>query len=158
MRTGIRLAGLIAAATLAAIGCLHAVWATGRPWPARSKEQFAATVLGPLAQGKVGALPSAGLTWVIAALLWLASLTLLGRMGLWGRWLPRWMFRRGAWTLTGVLMVRAIGGFIVSTCSDAVKATPFGRWNALLYSPLCLVLGLLCRLVASAPETPKGQL
>ncbi len=154
MRPGIRLAGLIAAAALAAIGCLHAVWATGRPWPARSKEQFAATVLGPLAHGKNGALPSAGPTWVIAALLWLASLTVLGRMGLWGRWTPRWMFRWSAWTLTTVLMVRAVGGFIASAFSLSVKATPFGRWNALLYSPLCLVLGLLCGLVASQSETP----
>ncbi len=150
MQTRIRLVGLIAASMLAATGCLHAVWATGRPWPARSKEQFAATVLGPL--GQDGALPSASATWTVAALLWLASLTLLGRLGLWGRWLPRWMFRWGAWTLTAVLMVRAVGGFIASAFSLSVKATPFGRWNALLYSPLCLVLSLLCGLVASTPE------
>ena len=149
-----RRAGVGAAVALTAIGLIHAGWAMGSPWPARDVETLVEHILGPFARDS-SPLPPAP-TWGIAALLWAASLTLLGRLGLWGGWLPRWPFRWASWTLGGVLTTRALAGFGISAFSARVRGSTFGRWNALLYSPLCLVLALASLAVASGDEeTPR---
>ncbi len=142
--------GLGAAIVLAGIGIMHAAWAMGSPWPARDFDALVEHILGPFS--KDGSPPPPAPTWAIAGLLWAAALTLLGRLGLWGDWLPRWTFRWASWTLSGVLTTRAVVGFALSAFSPRVRTSTFGRWNALLYSPLCLALALASLAVASGKD------
>lgn len=57
-----RFARIVGWAGLTAAGALHAVWASGSPWPAKDVEQ-----LGEAVVGNAEAMPDARATWVVAA-------------------------------------------------------------------------------------------
>jgi len=59
-------------------------------------------------------------------------------------WVPRWIFAAGTWGVATVLFLRALAG-LAAIGSDASNAT----WDLALYSPQCLVLALLCAVVAA---------
>jgi len=75
-----RVVGIVAAAALASLGTLHVYWASGGRWMAE--------VATPKRGGQPLFVPGRAATLVVALLL-CAALVLLGRMGLWGSWLPR---------------------------------------------------------------------
>jgi hypothetical protein len=113
-----------------------------------------------LGGGKVGlkaAIPSTGesslfrpspfATAAVAILLLLAAwfvLELGGRISL---LLPDVVTRYGGWLLAAVFILRAIGDFRWLGFFKRKKGTLFARWDSLLYSPLCLFLGLSVVLV-----------
>ncbi len=135
-----RVAAIAAGAVFGAIAALHAVWAAGGAWPFRDRQGMADVVWGDA----VSTFPSPAATLAVTVLLGAAALLVLGRGGVWGRWVPRWVFSAGTWTVAAVLFLRTIFYWPASIGSDAINAD----WELALFSPLCLVLGLLCAIVA----------
>ncbi len=135
-----RTAAIIAASAFGAIGVLHAVWAVGGTWPFTDKETLSETVWGAPAS----TFPSPAATLAVTVLLGIAALLVTGQAGMWGaRVVPGWMFSVGTWGVAAVLLMRALYG-LTSIGSDSTNAS----WDLALYSPLCLVLALLCAVVA----------
>ena len=135
-----RVAAIAAGAVFGAIAALHALWATGAAWPFRDRQGLADVIWG----GPVSTFPSPAATLVVTVLLGAAALLVLGRGGVWGGWVPRWVLSAGTWTVAAVLFLRTIFYWPASIGSDAINAD----WEAALFSPLCLVLALLCAIVA----------
>ena len=98
-----RVVGMLAAAVLLGLGALHAYWAGGGRW--------GTDVAIPKRGGQPLFVPGPAGTLMVGVLLWAAGLVFLGRVGLWGQWLPRWPFVAGTWTLVIVFGGRVVGDF-----------------------------------------------
>jgi hypothetical protein len=68
-----------------------------------------------------------------------------------GQWiafqLPIWISSYGLWVLSGIFLLRAIGEFKYVGFSKTVLETDFARLDTMIYSPLCLFLGLGCLMI-----------
>lgn len=126
----------LAATALLGVGALHALWATGSPWPARTHADLADTVLGQGAQvpGPAACLAVTGALTLAAALLQ-ARRSPDGPLAV----LPFGITDLGVKVVGSVLAVRGVGGLATSTFSDR-SGPRFRRRDLLLYSPLCLAL------------------
>lgn len=142
IRTCTVLAGYAAAGTLAGIGALHGYWATGGRWPGTESRTLAETVVGPAGTK----MPTTPMIVGVAVLLEVAALVLLGRLGIWGRRLPQWIFRWGTIGLAAVLVLRGSVGMVTSLADG--RSSPYTQLDVALYSPLCLGLGAACAAVA----------
>ncbi len=136
-----RIVGTLAAAVLVGLGALHCYWAAGGRW--------ATDVTIPKRGGEALFTPSPAGTLLVALLLYAAALVLLGRLGFWGRGLPRWLFVMGTWTLVVVFSGRVVGDFRWFGVFKRVTGTPFAWWDTWVYVPLCALLALAALLVAS---------
>lgn len=125
---------ITAALTLTSIAALHAAWATGTPWPARSAAQLSASVIGGQSARDLPP-PSACLT-VTATLLVATALVLAAPSTPTGS-----LIRIGAQIVAGALCLRGAAGYALPTLMPSMRGTPFVPLNAWLYSPLCLLLG-----------------
>jgi Protein of unknown function (DUF3995) len=134
------LVGVLAAAVLVGLGTLHGYWAAGGRW--------ATNVTIPQRGGEPLFAPGPISTLLVALLLYAAALVLLGRLGLWGRALPRWPFVAGTWTLVIVFGGRVVGDFRWFGLFKRMTGTPFAWWDTWLYVPLCALLALASLLVA----------
>lgn len=78
-----------------------------------------------------------------------------GRAGLWGAArVPGWIFLIGTWGVAAVLILRALLFGFAAIGSDAVNRT----WELALFTPLCLVIGALCVVVAiNGPQSRSAQ-
>ncbi|MBA3294376.1 MAG: DUF3995 domain-containing protein [Geodermatophilaceae bacterium] len=146
-----RVSAIIAGVLLAAIGSLHALWAVGSSWPFSDKERLAQVVWG----GSASTFPSSAATWAVVVLFGIAVLLLTGQAGLWGARIPWWVFWLGSWGIAAVLILRALLFGFAAIGSDAINRT----WELALFTPLCIVIGLLCATVArngsrSRPQQP----
>ncbi|MCD0162773.1 DUF3995 domain-containing protein [Deinococcus sp. 6YEL10] len=122
-----------AALTLSSLAALHALWATGNPWPAHNTAQLSAQVIGGRGARD---LPPPTACLIVAAALLTASVLVLTAPATPGDSL----IRTGAQTVAGVLL-RGSAGYALPTLVPSMQGTPFVRLNARLYSPLCLLLG-----------------
>jgi hypothetical protein len=124
----VRLARPAAAGTLAALGLLHAVWATGSAWPARDRHRLANLVAG------TEAMP--GRAWCSAVACGLvASGALVAGVG--GE---RSVARVARAVVCGALVVRG-GAGLTGTTRHLVSWTPaaeFVRRDRRWYGPFCL--------------------
>jgi hypothetical protein len=132
--------GMLAAAVLFALGALHAYWAVGGRW--------ATGVSVPQRGDHPAFVPGRVATLIVAALLCAAGLVLLGRLGVWGSWMPRWIFVAGTWTLAAVFAARVVGDLRLFGLFKRVTGTPFARWDTWLYVPLSALLAMAALLVA----------
>lgn len=57
--------------------------------------------------------------------------------------LPEWLLQYGSWIIPAIFIVRAIGDFKYAGFFKSIKETPFGKLDTQLFSPLCLVIGIL---------------
>lgn len=137
-----RVVGIVAAAVLLGLGALHVYWAGGGRWGTD------ATV--PTRDGDRVFVPSSAATLIVAMLLFAASLVILGRLGLWGQWLPRWPFVAGAWTLVVVFGARVVGDLRWFGVFKRTTGTQFSWWDTWLYIPLSGLLAMAALLVASS--------
>lgn len=126
--------GLALAAVFAALGLLHVYWALG------GRAGHGAAV--PVAGGARAFNPSPLATALVAAALFVAMLTILGRLGLLGRAVPAWVFRWGACGVAVVFFLRAIGEFRLVGFFKRVNDTQFAYWDTWLFSPLCLLIAV----------------
>ena len=132
--------GILAAAVLLGLGALHAYWAAGGEW--------GTDVTIPKRDGRPLFTPGPAGTLVVAALLCAAALVLLGRVGVWGSWLPGSLFVAGAWTLVAVFAGRVVGDFQWFGLFKRITGTPFACWDTWLYVPLCALLAVAALFVA----------
>ncbi|UQA90620.1 DUF3995 domain-containing protein [Streptomyces halobius] len=129
------------AVVLAVVGVLHFVWAFS-PWPLKDEVAFTRAIGG----GDDGVMPSALSAIVVGlALVGGAVLTLMVNESIPGVG-PGWLRLVGMYGLTVALLGRGLGGYLLN--SGAV--VEFRRLNSVLYSPLCVVLGVLGGIVAVA--------
>ena len=56
---------------------------------------------------------------------------------------PEWIIKYGSWMIPGIFLLRAVGEFKYVGFFKSVKKTEFGKWDTKLFSPLCLVIGVL---------------
>jgi hypothetical protein len=128
----VRLARPAAAGTLAALGLVHAVWATGSAWPARDRRQLANLVAG------TETMP--GRAWCTAVAGGLATSGALVA-GVGGEHSSARVARA---VVCGAFLVRGSAG-VTKTTHHLVSWTPgaeFVRRDRRWYGPLCLGIGV----------------
>jgi hypothetical protein len=135
------------------VGFLQIVWGLNlTTWPLPDKQTLAETVVNvPVEQ-----LPPGWTTVGLGALIAAGGVVVLGRIGIFGRRLPRWPFTFGIWVVAAGLLARGFNGVLESGLFESSATTRYAHWDAALYSPLCLLLGLLCVLIAVSPS-PRGS-
>jgi hypothetical protein len=127
-----RLLALLVGSILTLLAALHLYWALGGRW------SLGAAV--PELDGRATIRPGPLACSAVAALLLAAALLLLGRGGVVSLPLPRWLVIAGTWTVGLVFVLRAIGDFRFFGLFRHITRTTFARNDALLYTPLCLLL------------------
>ena len=132
--------GIIAAAILLSLSALHVYWASGGRW--------GSDVSVPKRHGQRAFEPGIAATLIVAALLFAAALVFLGRVGLWGASMPRWIFAAGTWTLVVVFTGRVVGDLRWFGIFKRETGTRFAWWDTRLFVPLCAILALAAVLVA----------
>ncbi|WTX00801.1 DUF3995 domain-containing protein (plasmid) [Streptomycetaceae bacterium NBC_01309] len=142
-----RVAGRAASGTLAALAGLHAAWALGWRWPGGSDQALAARVLSSTEREELLArtgseLPSAGLTWVVAAALVVAA----GAVGATTEGTRSRSLRLATWGVAVVLLARGAVMTPVNFFTSAYDL--YTRLDLTLYGPLCIALGSAAALVA----------
>ena len=135
-----RLIGISTASALFALGLLHVYWAAGGKW--------GTDVTIPKRDGTPLFEPPRAGTLLVAILFFSAGLVVLGRLGLWGTALPRWVFVAGTWTLVAVFLGRVVGDFGWFGVFKRTRGTAFAWWDTWLYVPLCFLIALGCLVVA----------
>lgn len=120
-----KLTGWLLSAVFFLLGGLHAYWGMGGR---RGMYVFAGVVDPP---------PWAA--WLVALALFAAMLVILGRMGIWGSTVHRWIFRWGTGVLSAVFLARGIAGYLEVTPSPV-----FEIWDNWIFSPLCLLIAAGC--------------
>lgn len=138
----ISLVGYITAVIFVLLSLLHAYWALGGNW--------ALDVMLPAEEGNSAPIgkPPTIIIWIVSFLLFLAMLIVLGKMGLWGKSFPRWIFTWGIWGLSVVFLLRSIGDFNHIGFSKKVKNTKFAYLDTWFFTPLCLLISILCAIIA----------
>ena len=103
----------------------------------------------PKRDGQALFTPGPAGTLLVAVLLCAAALVLLGRLGAWGRGLPRWPFVTGTWALVAVFGGRVVGDLRWFGLFKRTTGTPFAWWDTWVYVPLCALLALAALIVGS---------
>ncbi|RKT18231.1 uncharacterized protein DUF3995 [Streptomyces sp. 1114.5] len=135
MSSVVRATGDVVAGALAAMGALHAVWAV-TPWPLRTPEEFADTVVGA-GEG----VPPAAACVAVAGLLGTAAYLVGAEAGVLPAVGPERVRRAGVRAVAGVLLARGVGGPVLfGQLSE--RSDRFRRLNVRYYSPLCVALGV----------------
>ena len=148
-RTLARVAGFATAFILLFVGFLQIAWGLNlTTWPLPDKRSLAETVVNV----PVELLPPAWTTVGLGALIAVGAVVVLGRIGLFGRHLPRWPFTFGIWVVAACLLWRGFNGLSESGIFESYAPTGYAHWDAALYSPLSLLLGLLCVFIAISPS------
>ena len=132
-------AGLLLAFIFAILAFLHIYWAAGG--------SFGSGVTVPVVNSKPIFAPSIAATLLVAAALFMAMLVVLGQLGVWGSWLPKWIFGFGTWAICLLFFIRAIGDFKLIGFFKRIHDTGFAWWDTRLFSPLCLLISILAFLV-----------
>jgi hypothetical protein len=124
----------LAAAALGGLAGLHALWATGSPWPLRDRADFADAVTGD------GTFPQPAACLTVTGLLASAAALVAGRPHRWPV-----LQRGGAAGATAVLAARGALGLVGRTdlVSPGSTSARFRSLDRRFYSPLCLTLAVL---------------
>ena len=143
------LAGIVVAAVLALDGLLHAYWATGQIWPARTKRSLVQAVLN---SSNTRAFRPAILLPLAAVLVCGALLALarVHQLGMPGQLLPDSLPQLGIVGVATGLLVRAVAGIGWALGLAPARSKLFYRPNLLVYTPVCLVLFIAAVTVASS--------
>jgi len=128
---------LVAVTGLALAGAVHIYWAAGGTWPGSDRSDLARKVVGSTDE-----FPSTATTMAVAVLLVIGAIVVGGATGLWVLPASDDLVTVAAWVVGGVLIARAVVGFVLSGRRQASgRGTPFSIRDLAVYSPLTLVLG-----------------
>jgi uncharacterized protein DUF3995 len=132
---------LVLVALFLALAALHLYWAFGGRW--------GASVAIPELDGRPAFRPGRVATLAVALLLCAAAgIVALRANAIPGPGAARELVRLGAWTLSAVFALRAIGNRDTFGFLKVTRDTAFSRYDTWLFSPLCLTISLGCLLVA----------
>ena len=132
--------GLGLGVVLGVLSAFHVWWAVFGVWE---------VVIPQMPDGSIP-IPSATASLAVAVALALAGLGTLSAGGHALASLPRWFHLGGAALLGLVFLLRAMGDFYRVGFFRSIHGTPFAFWDAWLYSPLSLGIGLGCAALALA--------
>ncbi len=90
--------------------------------------------------------------WLAVVVPLAAALIVLGRMGVWGGRLPRWIFRWGTWAMTVVLVLVSILNFVGGSSWELFLGA-----FALFFALLCTIVAVLKPLSASSERIVVGN-
>jgi hypothetical protein len=88
---------------------------------------------------------------VVAMLLLVAAVIIFLRIHLPARPTLEFITRCGAWTLSAIFALRAVGDFHWIGFFKTVRDTAFGTLDSWVYSPLCLLLAVGSAVAAMRP-------
>jgi hypothetical protein len=149
MRRLARACAISTASVLTLLGLVHVYWAV-RGVSGRS-------VALPERDGRPLFQPGCGSTLAVAAGLCGGALVLLARANVVRLPLPAPWLGWGAWTLATLFGLRAVGDFRYVGIFKRVKGTPFARWDAGLFTPLCIMIALGSAITAAADRTRRAR-
>ena len=117
---------------LTILGGLHLYWAFGGSWG------LAAALGREAIDASTGLRIAAG---AVAIALLIAAVGVLGRIGLWGDFLPWVLFSWGTWALVAALFLAALLNLTAGTWTER-----------LVFAPVALALGTLALAIARSPR------
>jgi hypothetical protein len=124
----------VVASVVAALGLLHIYWALG----GRTGKSAAI----PQVNGQRAFVPSTLQTLAVAAALLFAATVVAVSGGLFNAGGFGGVFRILAFGLSATFVARAVGDFRLVGFFKRIQGTQFARLDTVLFSPLCLVLGV----------------
>ena len=136
----IRILGILLAIIFAILSFLHLYWAVGG--------RFGGDAVIPTTSGERLFTPSPLGTLLVATALFAAMLIVLGRLKIWGAFVPGWIFYLGTWVISLLFLLRTIGDFRYVGFFKSVSGTDFARWDTILFSPLCLFIAVAAFLIS----------
>jgi hypothetical protein len=137
----IRILGISLAGLFAVLSFLHFFWAAGG--------KFGSGAVIPTGGGGERLFnPWPFGTILVAAALLGAMLVVLGRLRIWGAFLPSWIFYLGTWVISLLFLLRTIGDFQYIGFFKSVNDTKFAYWDTIVFSPLCLVVCIAAFLIS----------
>ena len=122
------------ALVLALLGAVHVFWALG------GRLGFVSAV--PEVNGRRVFTPTPAATFAVALALFVASVLVLGRGGVFSSFAPAALFKWPVLVMGVVFLARAVGEFKLVGLFKRVRGTSFARWDTWLFSPLCLGISL----------------
>ena len=120
------------ALVFAFLGALHVFWALG------GGLGFASVI--PEVNGQRSFTPMPVATFVVALALFAAATLVLGRAGVFGSLVSAEHFKWPVFILGFAFLMRAVGVGGLVGFTKRVRDTSFARWDARLFSPLCLAI------------------
>lgn len=136
----VRILGILLAVIFAVLGSFHLYWAAGG--------RFGSSTAIPTVGGESLFKPSPFGTVLVATALFAAMLVVLGRLKIWGAFVPRWIFYSGTWVISVLFLLRTVGDFRYIGFFKSVTDTNFARWDTILFSPLCLFIAVVAFLIS----------
>lgn len=146
----IRISGILLAMIFAILSFFHLYWAVGGGFGGGA-------VIPTVSGGERLFNPSPFGAILVAAALFAAMLVVLGRLKIWGSFVPGWIFYSGTWVIALLFLLRAIGDFRYVGFFKSVTDTNFARLDTILFSPLCLLIAVIAFLI-SRYETKKTEM
>lgn len=131
----------LVAAIFAVIGLIHVYWALGGTWGTEVALPTRGSRPGQPPRFAIHPTPAG--TFLVALLLFCAAAVMVGRVGLWAG-PPPMLFTVLAWVLAALFLIRAVGEFRYVGFFKSVRDTRFATWDSWLFSPLCLLIAVLC--------------
>ena len=124
--------------TMAFVAGLHAYWARGGLWPAKSEQELSGMVVG---DPRLTGMPPRSLTWLVAGVLaGIAAWPLILAPFL-SMILPWGLLVAATFLLSAVFLARGIASYVAGVKRlNAVE--PFRRLNRRYYGPFCILVGL----------------
>lgn len=132
--------GILLAIIFAVLGAFHIFWAMGG--------RFGIGAAIPTSGGERVLHPTPLVTMLVAIALFGAALIVLGRINIWGAFIPGWVFSLGSWLISLLFLLRAVGDFRYVGFFKGVTGTNFAYWDTILFSPLCLLIAVLAFLIS----------
>lgn len=138
---------VIAACGLVGVGLLHAMWASGSSWPARSRRELADAVVG--SEAAPAPVPTAAVAVAATA----GGIVAAGALG------DRPIAVAGRRAAGTALIARAVlgGPFACRVLGLPEPSDRFRELDARVYRPLCAVLGVAVLLGARRPNGARGS-
>jgi hypothetical protein len=132
--------GAIVALILVLLSALHLYWLFGGT--------FGKGAAVPERAGQPTFRPSAGATAAVAVGLLVGAEVVALRAGVLGALPGGPIVRLGTWAVAAAFLLRAIGDFRLVGMFRRERATRFAKWDAWLYTPLSLLIGLGTAIIA----------
>lgn len=127
---------------LLAVSALHFYWAA-------SGKGVDDAVVPSRSDGRLLFHPGMFSTLLVALGLFFFALVTLGNSGVFDKWISPDFFRYGTWIIAAIFLARAVGDFRYVGFFKRNRGGRFARNDSRIYSPLCLLIGVISALVAA---------